>query len=65
MSNDTYKKWILSLPKEKKLELLDEALKKEKFNIFIGLTQILLDAPIVDGGISSSEINEIYKKYNP
>jgi hypothetical protein len=31
----------------------------------IHITQILLDAPIVDGGISSSEINEIYKKYNP
>ena len=57
------KKWMLSLPKEMKLKLLDDSLKEGEFGIFMGITKILLDAPISGGGISTEEIEEVRKKY--
>ena len=57
------KEWFLSLPKETKLDILEDSLKENKFGIFMALTKVLLDAPIQGGGISTEEIEEVRKKY--
>ena len=57
------KLWFLSLPKEMKLKLLEDSLKEDEVVIFMGITKILLDAPISGGGISTEEIEEVRKKY--
>jgi hypothetical protein len=59
----TEKDWILSLPKEMKLKILEDSLKEDEFGVFMGLTKILLDAPLSEGGIPTEEIEEIRKKY--
>lgn len=57
------KDWMLSLPKEIKLKILEDSLKEDEFGIFLGLSKILLDTPLCDGGIPTEEIEEIRKKY--
>tara|TARA_Y100000389_G_C17091780_1_gene331643 strand:+ start:366 stop:557 length:192 start_codon:yes stop_codon:yes gene_type:complete len=57
------KQWILSLPIETKLSLMEDALKQDKFGIFFEFTKLFLDTPISDGGISTEEIEEVRKKY--
>lgn len=57
------KEWFLSLPKETKLDILEDSLKENKFGIFMALTKVLLDAPIQGGGILTEEIEEVRKKY--
>ena len=57
------KQWILSLPIETKLGLMEDALKQDKFGIFFEFTKLFLDTPIGDGGISTEEIEEVRKKY--
>lgn len=57
------KQWILSLPKEVKLKLMEDTLKKDEFGLFFEFTKLLLDAPISQGGISTEEIEEVRKKY--
>ena len=57
------KEWFFSLPKETKLDILEDSLKENKFGIFLAMTKVLLDAPIQGGGISTEEIEEVRKKY--
>lgn len=57
------KDWILSLPKEIKLKFLEDSLKEDKFGVFLGLSKVLLDAPLCNGGILTKEIEEVRKKY--
>ena len=54
---------ILSMPREIKIQTLDDALKEDRFDIFMGLAKILLDAPISKGGIEADLIDEIWNKY--
>ena len=56
-------KWVLSLPRKMKFKLLEDSLKEDEFGVFMGLTKILLDAPLSEGGIPTEEIEEIRKKY--
>lgn len=56
------KDWLLSLPKENKLKFIESALKEGDFGMAMGIAKILLDAPIVDGGISTEEITEVMDK---
>ena len=56
-------KWILSLPKEMKLKILEDSLREDEFGVFLNLSKVLLDAPLSEGGISTEEIEEIRKKY--
>lgn len=58
------KEWILSLPKEHKLLFMEAMLRDNEFLAYLELTKILLDAPIHKGGISTDEINIIWKKYS-
>ena len=56
------KDWVLCLPKDIKLRLLEDALKGNEFVVFLNLSKVLLDAPLSEGGISIEEIEEIRKK---
>jgi len=56
------KKWFLSLPKEMKLALMDDMLKEDQTGMAFETMNILLEAPISEGGISSDEIKEIFDK---
>ena len=55
--------WILNLAKEKKLDLLDTALKEKRLGVFLEFSKIFLNAPISEGGIATEEIEAIRKKY--
>jgi|TARA_R110000824_G_scaffold130195_1_gene291885 hypothetical protein len=57
-------KWFLSLPKEIKLKLMDDMLKEGKTGMAFEVMKILLNAPIMDGGISSEEITEVFNSNN-
>tara|TARA_B100000989_G_scaffold256439_1_gene205636 strand:+ start:2441 stop:2647 length:207 start_codon:yes stop_codon:yes gene_type:complete len=57
------KNWFLNLPKEMKLKLLDSMLKEDKFGMAFETVKILLDAPIMGGGIVTEEINAVFDKY--
>jgi hypothetical protein len=57
-------KWFLSLPKEMKLKLMDNMLKEGKTGMAFEVMKILLNAPIMDGGISSEEITEVFNSNN-
>ena len=56
--------WLLSLPKETKLNFIDAALKEGNAGMALSIAKIFLDAPITKGGISSDEINNIFEKNN-
>tara|TARA_R110000823_G_scaffold259683_2_gene380783 strand:+ start:98 stop:313 length:216 start_codon:yes stop_codon:yes gene_type:complete len=54
------KKWFLSLPKEKKLELMADMLEEDEIGMALETMKILLDAPISEGGILTKEIEEVF-----
>ena len=56
------KDWFLSLPKETKLTFLDDMLKENENGMAFSTMNILLEAPISEGGISSDEISKIFDK---
>lgn len=56
-------KMILGFPREKKIDLLRDALDQGEYGIFFGLSKILLDAPISEGGIESEVIEQVHKEY--
>ncbi len=56
--------WLLSLPKETKLNFIDAALKEKNVGMALSIAKIFLDTPITKGGISSDEINNIFEKNN-
>ena len=58
------KEVILSLPYRIKIETLEDALKENEFGIFFGLSKILLDAPLSEGGVSTEDIEAIRIKFN-
>lgn len=57
-------KLILGFPREIKLGLLRDALKDGNFGVFLGISKILLDANISDGGIESDVIDAIFKEHS-
>lgn len=54
------KKWFLSLPKEMKLKLMNDMLKENETGMAFATMNILLEAPISKGGISSDEIKVVF-----
>ncbi len=56
--------WLLSLPKETKLNFIDAALKEKNTGMALSIAKIFLDAPITKGGISSDEITKVFEKNN-
>ena len=55
--------WILSLSKEQKFIFLEAILKQKKYSYWFELIDVLLEAPVSKGGISTEEINSIWYKY--
>ena len=60
---ESEKDWVLSLNEEQKILLLEEMLKEQKYGMAFEFMDVLLKAPISDGGVSSDLINEVWKKY--
>ena len=44
--------------------MLEDALKENKFDIFMSLSRILLDAPLNKGGLDTEIVRDIFKKHN-
>lgn len=59
----TDNKLILGFPREIKIQVLKDALKEDKFNIYFELSKILLDAPIPEGGLESEIIEQIFDEH--
>jgi len=55
--------FLLSLDRKKQIKMLEDALKEDRFDIFRTLSQVLLDAPLNKGGLSTDVIEEIFRKY--
>ena len=58
----TEREFILKMPKESKIDCLQAALREKEFGIFLGLSRILLDAPLNEGGLETEIILDIYNK---
>ncbi len=56
-------KWVLSLSKNDKLMFLEDMLKEQKYGMAFEFMDVLLKAPISKGGITTDEINKVWKKY--
>jgi len=56
-------KWVLSLPRENKLQFMEDMLKEKKIGEWLQFIKILLDAPISEGGIETEIIDKIFNKY--
>jgi hypothetical protein len=56
-------KFVLNMSRDNQLELLESALKQDKFGEFMALADIFLKAPISEGGIPTEEIESVRKKY--
>lgn len=54
-------RYLLSLPKKKKLGMLKEAYEAGQTNVFTALLDLYLETPIVGGGISSDDIQTFLK----
>lgn len=54
--------WFLSLPEEKKLQLLDDMLKEGMHMVALETSKILLDAPFSEGGVSTEKIQQVFDK---
>ena len=55
--------FLLSLDRKKQLKMLEDALKEDRFDIFKTLSKVLLDAPLDKGGVSTEEVQRIFKRY--
>lgn len=56
-------KMILNFPREIKIQCLKDALLQDNFGAFMGLSKILLDAPLNAGGLESEIIEQIHQEY--
>lgn len=59
----TEQQMILNFPREIKIKCLKDALAQDKFGVFIGLSKILLDAPLSAGGLESEVIKQIHQEH--
>ena len=58
------KNFLLTIPKEKQIRMLEDSLRENKFSIFLELSKILLDAPLNNGGLESEIVRGIFEKHN-
>jgi|TARA_R110002020_G_scaffold150401_1_gene327057 hypothetical protein len=58
------KNFLLTIPKEKQVRMLEDSLRENKFSIFLELSKILLDAPLNKGGLESEIVRGIFEKHN-
>ena len=60
---ESEKDWVLSLNEEQKILFLEEMLKEQKYGMAFEFMDVLLKAPISEGGVSTDLINDVWKKY--
>jgi hypothetical protein len=63
-TNNNMKNFLLTIPKEKQIRMLEDSLRENKFSIFLELSKILLDAPLNKGGLESEIVRGIFEKHN-
>ena len=55
--------FLLSLDRKRKIRMLEDALKEDKWTIFKEFSKILLDAPVNEGGLETEVIEGIFRRY--
>ena len=55
--------FILSIPKDKKIRMLKDALNEDRFDIFMNLSKLWLNLPLNKGGLETEIVEQIFKKY--
>ena len=55
--------FLLSLDRKRKIRMLEDALKEDKWTIFKEFSKILLDAPVNKGGLETEVIEGIFRRY--
>jgi hypothetical protein len=55
--------FLLSLDRKRKIRMLEDALKEDKWSIFKEFSKVLLDAPVNEGGLETEVIEEIFRRY--
>jgi len=58
------KNLLLGIPKEKKIRMLEDSIRENKFSIFMEMSRIFLDAPLNEGGLETETVSAIFKKHN-
>jgi len=56
-------KFLLSLDRKRKIRMLEDALREDKWSIFKSLSKVLLDTPLNEGGLETEEVHRIFRKY--
>ena len=59
----TEKEWVLTLSEKQKILFLEEMLQQQKYGMAFEFMDVLLKAPISEGGVSTDLINDVWKKY--
>ena len=57
------KDWILSLPIDVKIELMKGMLKDGETGQYLQFIDVLLEAPISKGGVSTELINQVFNNW--
>ncbi len=55
--------FLLSLDRKRKIRMLEDALKEDKWSIFKEFSKVLLDTPVKEGGLETEVIEGIFRKY--
>ena len=55
--------FLLSLDRKRKIRMLEDALKEDKWSIFKEFSKVLLDAPVSEGGLETEVIEGIFRRY--
>ena len=63
MTDQEERDWILSLPLETKIRMMETMLDKNELGYYLAFIQILLDAPISQGGVSTEILDKVFDKW--
>jgi|TARA_R110000824_G_scaffold284686_1_gene472930 hypothetical protein len=55
--------FLLSLDRKRKIRMLEDALKEDKWSIFKEFSKVLLEAPVNEGGLETEVIEGIFRRY--
>jgi|TARA_R110002060_G_scaffold35033_1_gene45890 hypothetical protein len=55
--------FLLSLDRKRKIRMLEDALKEDKWSIFKEFSKILLDSPVNEGGLETEVVEGIFRRY--
>ena len=55
--------FLLSLDRKRKIRMLEDALKEDKWSIFKEFSKVLLEAPVNEGGLETEVVEGIFRRY--